>query len=179
MGYFDYKIARKRYINNKFMSLIIDCLEDMDQYHLLRDVGVSRGGFCELPDSAEEYKTWLSICDGGLLFSTTLLGVSSYDEELELSFSTLQEYNTKEKYSLYHLPDGYFIVAILNYGAPVCLSTSDERIYLWDTQENKFTTIWDSFADFLADEYNTAVQMIEDDALEPVPMKSAEEQDGE
>lgn len=41
-----------------------------------------------------------------------------------------------------------------------------------------FTTVWESFTDFLADEYNTAVQMVEDDALEPVPLKM-EEQDGE
>ena len=177
MGLLDYKKARERYINDKFMSQIIACLEDMDQYHLLRSSSANSIPF-KLPDTAEEFKTWLSVCDGGLLFSTMLLGVDDYDEELDISFSTLQEWNTKQKRELLGLPEGYFIIALLNYGDPICLSSSDSKVYLWDSSEMAFTTVWDSFADFLADEYNTAVQMVEDDALEPVPLKM-EEQDGE
>lgn len=177
MGLLDYKKAQESYINDKFMSQIIACLEDMDQYHLLRSPSATSISF-KLPDTAEEFKTWLSVCDGGLLFSTTLLGVDDYDAELGISFSTLQEWNTKQKRELLGLPEGYYVIAILNYGDPICLSSSDSKVYLWDSSEMAFTTVWDSFADFLADEYNTAVQMVEDDALEPVPLKM-EEQDGE
>lgn len=177
MGLLDYKTVRERYKNDKFMSQIIACLEDMDQYHLLRSPSVNSSIF-ELPDTAEEFKKWLSVCDGGLLFSTTLLGVDEYDEELEISFSTLSEWNTKQKHEVLGLPEGYLVIALLNYGDPICLSPSDSKVYLWDSSEMAFTTVWDSFADFLADEYNTALQMVEDDALEPVPMKM-EEQDGQ
>jgi len=178
MGLFDYEQARKTYKSNKVMSSIIDGLEDMDQYHLLRDNGVFKSSGFELPNTAEEFKTWLGVCDGGLLFSTTILGFDDYDEELGISFSTLQEWNTKQKHELLGLSEGYFVIALLNYGDPVCLSSLDSRIYLWDTSEMAFTTIWESFADFLADEYNTAVQMVDDEALESVPMKM-EEQDGQ
>lgn len=177
MGLFDYTQARKTYRNDKKMSQVIDGLEDMDQYHLLRSPSATSIPF-KLPDTAGELKTWLSVCDGGLLFSTTLLGVDDYDDELDVSFSTLQECNTKQKRELLGLPEGYLVIALLNYGDPICLSSLDSKIYLWDTSDMAFTTVWDSFADFLADEYNTAVQMVEDDALEPVPLKM-EEQDGE
>ena len=177
MEFFNYAKARKIYKDNKIMSLVIDGLEDMDQYHLLRSCSVRKNSF-KLPDIAQEFKTWLSVCDGGLLFSTTLLGLDSYDEVLDISFSTLQEWNTRQKRNLLGLPEGYLVIALLNYGDPICLSSSDSKIYLWDTSEMVFTTVWDSFADFLADEYNTAVQMLEDDALETVPLKM-EKQDGE
>lgn len=176
MGFFNYAQARTIYKDNKIMALVINGLEDMDQYHLLRSPSVNSSIF-ELPDTAEEFKKWLSVCDGGLLFSTTLLGLDEYDEELEISFSTLSEWNTKQKHELLGLPEGYLVIALLNYGDPICLSPSDSKVYLWDSSEMAFTTVWDSFADFLADEYNTAIQMVEDDALEPVPMKM-EEQDG-
>lgn len=177
MGFLNYVQARKTYKDNQIMSLVIDALEDMDRYHLLRSPSAISIPF-KLPDTAEEFKTWLSVCDGGLLFSTTLLGFDDYDEELDISFSTLQEWNTKQKRELLGLPEGYFVIALLNYGDPICLSSSDSKIYLWDTSDMAFTTVWDSFADFLADEYNTAIQMVEDEALEPVPMKM-EEQDGQ
>lgn len=179
MGFLNYVKATELYKDDEFMTDLINRFEKMDQYHLLRDAGNIELVKEIIPESSVECRKWFSVCDGGLLFSTTLLGVSSYDEELDLSFSTLQEYNTQEKHRLYQLPEEYVIIAILNYGAPVCISISDTRIYLWDTQENDFTTIWDSFPDFLADEHNIAAQMIEDNALEPVPMKAEEEQDGE
>lgn len=177
MGFLNYVQARKTYSDDKIMSLVIDCLEDMDRYHLLRSPSVN-SSHLKLPDTAGEFKHWLSVCDGGLLFSTTLLGIDHYDKELELSFSTLREWNTKQKHELLGLPEGYLVIALLNYGNPICLSASDSKVYLWDSSEMAFTTVWDSFADFLADEYNTATQMVADDTLEPVPMKM-EEQDGQ
>lgn len=171
MGCFNYKQARKTYKSDKKMSLIIDGLEDVDQYHLLRNASTSKSRVIMLPESAEEFDTWLSVCDGGLLFSTTLLGFDDYDRELKIPFSTLQEWNNKRKHELLGLPEGYYIIALLNYGDPVCLSPLDSRIYLWDISEMAFTTIWESFADFLAEEYTTAIQMMKDEALEPVPIK--------
>lgn len=172
MGFFDYDAAKKQFINDPFMIQIINCLEDEDCYHLLR----CGNGKAEIPFQTpnEEYKRWLSVCDGGLLFSTTLLSVTDYDKKLDLSFSTLQEYNTPEQKRHYGLPNGFHVIAVFNYGDPICVSESDSKVYLWDTQENEFATVWESFADFVADEYNTAMQMIQDDALEPIPMKIAE-----
>lgn len=177
MGFFDYLLARKKYKNDKVMSMVLDGLKDMDQYHLLRSSSTKKSSF-KLPDTAEEFKTWLTVCDGGLLFSTTLLGLDEYDGELEISFSTLQEWNTEQKHELLGIPSGYLIIALLNYGHPVCISSSDSRVYLWAVSEMAFTTVWESFSDFLADEYNTAIQMVEDDVLEPIPIKM-EEQDGQ
>ena len=177
MGVFNYQKAKKTYANDGLMLEVINRLNDMDCYHLLRD---------EKPSSEDlqffvansDYKDWLSVCDGGLLFSTTLLGFTNYDEELDLPFSTLQEYNTLKQKRYYRIPNGFYVIAVLNYGDPICISDSDSKVYLWDTQEKEFTTAWESFADFLADECNIASQMIQDGALEPVPMKAMEEQNG-
>lgn len=176
MGLFDYDVARRQFNNDSLITQIINCLEDEDCYHLLRCGNENAEIPFQTPN--EEYKQWLFVCDGGLLFSTTLLGITDYDEKLDLSFSTLQEYNTQKQKRLYGLPKGFHVIAVLNYGDPICVSDSDSKVYLWDTQENEFATVWESFADFLADEYNTAIQMIQEGALEPVPMKVTEEQDG-
>lgn len=171
MGLINYNNAKKLYSNDIIMIQVIEALESMDEYHLLRGTSVSEVTLEWIPETAIDYKRWLSVCDGGLLFSTTLLCSEEYDEELSLSFSTLGEWNTSQKQHLYNLPRGYFIIALLNYGDPICISQSDQKIYLWDSEELYFSTIWDSLADFLADEYNTAVQMEEDGVLEPIPLK--------
>lgn len=137
--------ARKLYENNEIMSSVIDGLEDMDHYHLLRNSSVRSSTF-EFPNTADEFKTWLSVCYGGVLFSTALLGIDGYDRKLDISFSTLQESNTKQKHELLRLPEGYLVIALLNYGDPICLSLLDHKIYLWDTSDMAFTTVWDSFA---------------------------------
>lgn len=179
MSFFNYQKATEIYKDNPFMLEIINCLEEMELYHLLRDGdGADEFEYLRLAPTTD-YEKWLSVCNGGLLFSTTLLSCTAYDEDMDISFSTLQEWNTVQKRNLLHLPKGFTIIALLNYGDPICLSETDSKVYLWDTAENAFTTVWDSFADFLADEYNTAVQMVEDDALEPIPLKVSEEQDGQ
>ena len=174
MGFFDYEKAFSAYKNDAFMMDILSCYQDMDDYHLLRDANLTEeiAASVQIPRSAAAYRKWLDICDGGLLFSTTLLGRSDYDAELELPFSTLSEMNSEENRAGYGLPDGYFIIALLNYGAPVCLSDKDEKVYLWDPEEEIFETVWDTFADYLADEYNTAISMLEDGALNPIPLKT-------
>ena len=176
MGLFNYKEAYDKYSNDERMQEIIECYKDLDEYHLLRNGSRASADNIKkyLPDSADDYKKWVEICDGGLLFSTTLLGGTGCDNELELEFSTIEEANAPENIKEYALPEGYVIIAVYNYGALVCLSDKDSKVHLWEPEEEKFTTVWESFADYLADEYNTAVSMIEDNALMPVPLKCAE-----
>ena len=179
MSFFNYQKATEIYLDNPFMLEIISCLKEMELYHLLRD-GDGAAEFKTLClASATDYEKWLSVCNGGLLFSTTLLSCTAYDEEIDESFSTIQEWNTVQKHNLLHLPKEFTIIALLNCGNPVCLSETDSKIYLWNRAENMFTTIWDNLADFLANEYITAVAMVEDNALEPIPLKLSEEQDGQ
>lgn len=60
MGFFDYTQARKTYRNDKTMLQVIDALEDMDQYHLLRRSSINKASF-ELPDTAVEIKPGLQF----------------------------------------------------------------------------------------------------------------------
>lgn len=177
MGLFNYQQAMELYKDDRFMIEIIDSLEKVDQYHLLRSRNCVDSKNLEylFPLIKNDYKKWISLCDGGLLFSTTLLSITEYDEELALSFTTIQEINTDENLKCFGLPKGYLVIALLNYGDLVCLSEKDSKVYLWDNIEKTFSVVWDTFSDFLADEYNTAVQMIEDDALEAIPLKILEE----
>lgn len=177
MGFFNYQQATELYKNDSFMIEIINSLEKVDQYHLLRNRKYVDLRNLEnlLPFITNDYRKWISLCDGGLLFSTTLLSTTEYDEELEISFATIQEINTDENLKYFGLPKGYMVIALLNYGDPICLSEKDSKVYLWDNIEKTFSVVWDTFSDFLADEYNTAVQMIEDDALEAIPLKILEE----
>lgn len=169
MGLFNYEAARRAYRHDPAMLKILDCYENLDAYHLLRDApsGIPDG----VPRAAAAYRKWLGVCGGGYLFSTTLLSCTGHDAELNLDFTTLDEVNTPERLREYGLPEGWYVVALLNYGAPVCVPERGGKVGLWNLEDREFETLWSTFADFLADEYNTAADMLEDGILNPIPLK--------
>jgi hypothetical protein len=179
MGLLNYRKAVSKYQDNPSVMETLRRLRDFDEFHCLRDsslmVGKEAGALLPRPNPA--YIGWMSVCEGGLLFDTTLLCVQAEDPDLGVSFSTLAEYNTPEGYQEFGLPDGYFIIGIRSYGDPICLSGQDDAVYLWDCEESAFTTIWDTFFDFLGDEVDSAIELIANGDLEPVPLKLQDSED--
>lgn len=173
MGLLNYRKAVSKYQSDPSMMETLRRLRDFDEFHCLRDsslmAGKEAGALLLRPNPA--YIGWMSVCGGGLLFDTTLLCVQAEDLELGVSFSTLNEYNTPESREGFGLPEGYFVIGLRSYGDPICLSDKDDAVYLWDCEEGAFTTVWDTFFDFLGDEVDSAIELIANGDLEPVPLK--------
>lgn len=176
MGYFNYSKATSKFKNNELVLETIKRLKDFDEFHCLRDSNLLiAGNISKIVNKApEEYIKWMSVCNGGLLFDTTLLSIDGQDTQIGAEFSTLEEYNTSLRIQGFMLPSGYSVIAIRSYGDPICISKADERIYLWDCEQEEFTDIWDTFYDFLADEVDTALELIANEDLEPIPLKVKE-----
>ncbi len=171
MGFIKYELLNKTYENDPHMIEVINGIKQLDKYHLLRNCEHPSKKLEELPASMNEYVKWMKCCDGGYLFSTSLLSFDGYDQDLHQEFNTFDAVNSKENYSTYGLPDGFFIIALLNYGDPVCMTSKDKKVRLWGTEENMFITTWNSFADYLGDELNEAIDMVHNGSLSPIPLK--------
>lgn len=173
MAFFDYGKAANKYRNDELMMETLKRLRSFDEYHCLRNSNLLVGGRVgeKLPRANQQYIGWMTVCNGGLLFDTTLLSETAMDRELDIEFSSLEEYNNEEIYGEMELPEGYYIIGIRSYGDPICLSSKDDQVYLWDCEENDFTTVWKDFYNFLADEVDTAIDLIANDDLDPIPLK--------
>lgn len=173
MAVLSYRRARNRYKDDGDMLETLHRMEEFDEFHLLRSGNISTGERVKkltekVPD---QVVSWYSVCDGGLLFDTALLSLDGHDKDLDVDFDTFGDYNTEELYGMMGLPEGYYIIAVRSYGDPICISQEDGRIYLWDREEQEFDTIWECFNDFLGDETDTAIELIAEDSLEPIPLK--------
>ena len=178
MSVMSYKRAKTRYKDDPDMLETIRRMEQFDIFHLLRNGNMATGQKVRslAKHIPAQMSDWYSICDGGLLFDTSLLSLETHDKELDVDFDTFSDYNTPEMVQMMGLPEGFFIIAIRSYGDPICISAEDDRVYLWDREEAEFDTIWESFNDFLGDETDTAIDMIAEDSLNPIPLKLEEEE---
>ena len=178
MAVLSYKRARNRYKNDPDMLETIRRMEQFDIFHLLRsgNMATSQKVSALTGHVPSLMLDWYSICDGGLLFDTSLLSTDPHDKQLDVDFDTFADYNTGEMYEMMGLPKGFYIIAIRSYGDPICISDKDDRVYLWDREEAEFDTIWESFNDFIGDETDTAIDLIAEDSLEPIPLKLNEEE---
>ena len=173
MGFLNYAKASSKFKNNEYVLETINRIKDFDEFHCLRDSSLLLAGSIGniLGKVPEEYVKWMSICNGGMLFDTNLLSVDSFDSKIGVEFATLEECNTSASLQEFNLPSGYSVIAVRSYGDPICVSKEDNRIYLWDCEQEDFTEIWETFYDFLADEVDTALELIANDDLDPIPLK--------
>lgn len=173
MGFFNYAKATSKFKNNEYVLQTIRRLKDFDEFHCLRDSNLLLAGSINqiIEKAPEEYIKWMSVCNGGMLFDTTLLSIDKRDKQIGIEFSSLEEYNNFRSVQKFMIPEGYSVIAIRSYGDPICVSKKNGKIYLWDCEQGDFTDIWDTFYDFLADEVDTALELIANKDLEPIPFK--------
>ncbi len=159
----------------------VERLTDFDLYHCLLQGSMHTAiqTLRRYPGLPADYLKWLKYCDGGLLFDTVLLSSKGHDDDLDLDFDTYEDMNSEEAKTGFALPEGYFVFAMRSYGDPICFNQKekDGKVYLWDIDEQEFTDIWDSFADWLTEEIDDSVRLIADEALEPLEIKLGGEED--
>ena len=153
----------------------ISRLVDFDIYHCLLAGSLSTSIKLQekYPNLPVEYLDWVKVCDGGLLFDTVMLSTKGHDDKLDLDFDTFDNINSVEAKVHFDLPDGFVIFALRSYGDPICFNCNkkDGKVYLWDIENKEFSDIWDSFADWITEEIDNAVQLIAEDALKPLNIK--------
>ena len=180
MSFINLEKAAAKYTDEP-MKGNIERLIDFDVFHCLLAGGMSAAVKLQTkyPFLPVEYLDWLRICDGGLLFDTVILSSKSHDEKLDLDFDTYEDMNSDQAKSDYDLPDGFMVFAMRSYGDPICFNVKekDGKVYLWNIEEKEFTDIWDSFADWMTEEIDDAVNLIAEDALEPLDIKLDGESD--
>ena len=181
MSVLSYKKINKKELS-ELMAENYDRLQDFDIYHCLLDGNESSATKIQalVGKITTAYLEWLEICDGGLLFDTTVLASKDYDEELDLPISSIEEYNNADSLLEYGISDEYFIFAVRSYGDPICMKKGgeDERVYLWNNEQKEFEDVWDTFEDWLTEEIDEGIQLIADDVLDPLEIKLNGEDDG-
>ena len=84
MGFFNYVKAASKFKDNAYVLETIERLKDFDEFHCLRDSSLLLAGRINqiIGKAPEEYIKWMSVCNGGMLFDTTLLSIDSQDTQL-------------------------------------------------------------------------------------------------
>lgn len=170
MGFMDFEAAKRIYADGP-MRAVIYTLKKYDAYHCLispdtRSANKVEKAFRHLP---EDFRTWLDVCGGGLLFDTVLLTCRAHDGALDLDFDTFFDVNSPSALAELGIPRGYTVFALLSTGDAVCFGKGG--VHLWETELQAFTYRWRSFTEWLGEEVKTGERLIKDGALDPVKIK--------
>lgn len=181
MGLFSIEESRHNFVDETMIENL-KRLHDFDIYHCLLQGSLSASIKAQsyLEYAPQSFLSWVKNCDGGLLFDTVLLSTKSHDKELDLDFDTYEDYNSSSYHDDANLDNRYCVFAIRSYGDPLCFDkvTKDGKVYLWNREEKCIDAVWDSFEDWLTDEIDSAIQLIAEDALEPLEIKLGGDDDG-
>jgi len=172
----NYEKMREEFKNNQMMLDNIEYLKEFEVFHyLLTGNEKTQKDICDKYNiKNEELKKWLKYCDGGLLFDTVLLSIQAKDVEQDLEFDSYEDYNKDKK--MYGLDDKYCIIGFRSYGDIICVNTEedDKQVYLLNLETGEFDDIWCTFTDWITEEIDTSIQLIADNALEPIQSKIEE-----
>jgi hypothetical protein len=153
----------------------VQLLKKFDAFHCLLAGNSERAAAVKkrVVNLSEDFIKWLEVCDGGMLFDTTILTTKSHDEELNLDFETYSSYYNAEIRKGIKITDDYFIFAVAVHSDVYFfdLKKKDGKVYQWDIEEKNIYTTWDNFNDWLIDQIQEAVGLIADDLLMPFQIK--------
>ena len=121
-----------------------------------------------------DFLKWLNVCDGGMLFDTALLSTTPYDAKLDLSFETYDDYYDADLRKSKDIPDDWFIFAEAVHSDVFFfdLGKKDDKVYQWDVENLQIYTEWDNFENWLISQINEAVDLIADEDIDPLDIKT-------
>jgi hypothetical protein len=157
------------------MSSNIQALKEFDLFHCLLAGGTSRANAVKkrVPDLPEDFLDWLEVCDGGMLFDTTMLTTKVHDAELDLDFETYNAYYNADLRKDLEISDDWFVFAVAVHADVFFfdMAKKDGCVYQWDVEERKIYAEWSNFAEWLASQINEAIGLIADEKIEPLGVK--------
>lgn len=124
----------------------------------------------ELPHIPAQLNEWFKLFDGGLLFTTSMLSTRTKEPGVFNKLSSFVEINQDGYKEQNGLPDDVVCFAITNYGNYYCYISSENSgcIYEWDVEQRALTIKWNSFAEWLNEEIDFAIELINDGVLKPL-----------
>jgi len=159
MPFVDYELLEEAYLDGN-MKENVEALKALDLFHCLlaatpESAAKTKEGIEGLP---ADFLKWIEICDGGVLFSTDIFCVESYNAEFDLDFDSYDYYNNAEFREEWQLPDNWFIFA-KSVGSDLFffdLSKKDGKVYSW--YDSEINGEWDTFEDWLIAETDAAME---------------------
>ena len=150
-------------------------LKDYDTFHCLLAGNTERAESVKsrIPNLPADFVSWLEVCDGGMLFDTTMLTTKPYDSDLDLDFETYARYTKDPLRQDKGLASDWFIFAIAIHGDVYFfdMAAKDGKVYQWDVEQREIYAEWLTFEDWLTDQINEAIELIADEQLEPLDIK--------
>ena len=174
MSFMNYSTLSKIY-DSGAMAENAGRLKNYDVFHCLLAGGPDRAAAVTKRVSGlpKDFLQWLEVCDGGMLFDTTMLCTKTHDATLDLDFETYSNYLDAELRKSKGISDNWFIFASAIHGDVFYfdLEKNDGHVYQWDIEERKVYTSWHNFHDWLTGIIDEAVALIADEELEPLDIK--------
>jgi len=175
MPFVDYGLLINKYPVGH-MSENIQALKEFDMFHCLLAGSPERAAAVNsrVPDLPKDFLQWLEVCDGGMLFDTTMLTTKSRDNELGIDFYTYGDFSNAELRQELNLPKEWFVFAIAVHSDIFFFDTTkkDGKVYQWDVEDEVLYMEWTTFEDWLNDEIHEAIEQIADDNLLPLAIKT-------
>ena len=174
MPFVDYKLLQEKYPVGH-MSKNIQLLMDFDAFHCLVAGSSDRCSAVKkrVNNLPEDFLKWLNVCDGGMLFDTTMLTTKMHDNTLDLDFFTYGNFFNEELRQSINFPKNWFIFAFAIHEDLFFfdIEKEDGYVYQWDVEEKTIYAFWNRFEDWLSDQIHEAIGVIADESLYPMSIK--------
>jgi hypothetical protein len=158
------------------MKKNVRSLKEYDEFHCLLTGSKERMNAVasRVADLPKDYLAWLSVCDGGMLFDTSMLTTKTKDSELNLSFETYGDYCDAELRKDKRIADGWFVFAVAVHSDVFFfdMNKKDGKVYQWDVEERKIYATWSTFGEWLTAQISEAAELIAKEQLEPLGIKT-------
>ena len=174
MAFVDYTLLSNKYQTGK-MAENLQLIIEFDIFHCLLAGSDTRANAVKSRISGlpNEFLSWLEVCDGGLLFDTTMLTTKTHDAELGLDFYTYGDFSNAEVRQELKLSEDWFVFAIAVHSDVFFFNKAkmDGKVYQWDVEEEILYAEWSTFEDWLSDQIQEAIEQIADDNILPLSIK--------
>jgi len=170
MPFVDYTLLNNEYPTGQ-MAENVQLLHEFDIFHCLLAGSPERASkvtrrIADLPD---DFIKWLGVCDGGMLFDTTMFTTKSLDAELDLEFVIYSDFHKPDIRKNLNIPDEWFVFAVAVHSDLFYfdMEKKDGQVYQWDIEDKLVYAEWKTFEDWLSDQVNEAIELIADEQLMP------------
>jgi hypothetical protein len=174
MPFIDYNSLKNKYPGGQ-MSENIRRLKQFDVFHCLLNGSSERANAVKKRVSGlpADFLKWLEVCDGGMLFDTSMLTTKGHDTELDLPFETYASYHNSELRKEKGISENWFVFAVAVHSDVFFfdMNKKDGKVYQWDIEEQKIYATWPAFEDWLTDQINEALSLIAEEQLDPLDIK--------
>ena len=181
MAFIEYEQLKKVYPNGR-MEENVRQLKELDMFHCLLMGSADRTSAVTKRVSGlpKDFIKWLEVCDGGMLFDTSMLTTVSFDKELDLEFETYGDYFDAELRHGMDLHDDWFVFAVAVHSDLFFfdMGKKDGKVHQWDSEEHSIYKSWVSFEDWLTYQIEEAIELIADEEIMPLGVKMEADNNG-